>query len=75
MPQEDVFAEITTLEKKVSEARVPEELRDRAMDMLQRLLRMAKYGFYSQEYEQASRYIDWICHLPWQKSNVPNSDL
>jgi ATP-dependent Lon protease len=75
MPQEDVFAEIITLEKKVGEARVPTELKERAMDMLQRLTRMAKYGFYSQEYEQASRYIDWIINLPWDKRSEDILDL
>jgi ATP-dependent Lon protease len=75
MPQEDVFAEIVSLEKKVGKARIPEELKERAMDMLQRLTRMAKYGFYSQEYEQASRYIDWIINLPWNKRSEDVLDL
>jgi ATP-dependent Lon protease len=36
---------------------------------------MAKFGGYSAEYEQVSRYIDWITSLPWSKRSQDILDL
>lgn len=60
-----VFVEIDRLRARLEQAEMPDELRERAFGMLDRLQRMAEYGFYSQEFEQVARYIDWIVNLPW----------
>ncbi len=70
-----LFKEIEQLDKKVSEATLPPELKSRAERMIERLNRMAKLGGYSAEYESISRYVDWIVSLPWDKSSKEVLDL
>lgn len=70
-----LFEEISQLNKKVSEATLPPELKSRAERMIERLNRMAKFGGYSAEYETISRYVDWIVSLPWDKSSEELLDL
>jgi len=70
-----LFKEIEQLDKKVKEATLPPELRNRAERMIERLNRMAKLGGYSAEYESISRYVDWIVSLPWDKSSKEVLDL
>jgi ATP-dependent Lon protease len=72
---EFLFEEISQLNKKVSEATLPPELKSRAEGMVERLNRMAKFGGYSAEYETISRYVDWIVSLPWDKSSKEILDL
>jgi len=69
MPKEpaDLIKEAVELEKKINSVVLPPELKEKALAMLRRLTRMAKYGEYSAEYERAAYYIDWITSLPWDK--------
>ena len=71
----DIFKEVKKLEEILKNSTVPDELKERTTGMLERLVRMAKYGFYSQEFEQTSRYIDWITNLPWNKRAEDVLDL
>lgn len=71
----DIFQEVSKLEEILEQSTVPQELKERTHGMLERLGRMAKYGFYSQEFEQVNRYIDWITNLPWDKRVDDNLDL
>lgn len=54
---------------------MPEELKEKALAMVARLGRMTKLGEYSSEYESLTRYIDWICSLPWEKRSADILDL
>jgi len=63
----DYLSETGLLEKQVREADLPEDLREKALQMTARLGRMLQYGTYAQEFEQVAHYIDWIVHLPWQR--------
>lgn len=72
---EFLFEEISQLNRKVSEATLPPELKSRVERMVERLNRMAKFGGYSAEYESVSRYIDWVVSLPWNKSSAEILDL
>ncbi len=63
----DIFKEVEDLEAVLEKSSAPQDLKERVVGMLGRLSRMAKYGFYSQEFEQVNRYIDWITNLPWSK--------
>ena len=62
----EFFQEVELLRQQLQSAALPERLLKRAEAMLDRLKLMAKFGFYSQEFEQISRYVDWITALPWQ---------
>ena len=70
-----LFSEILALEEKVKKALLPPDLREKALNLLQRLTRMVKFGGYSSEYEQVSHYIEWITNLPWDKRSDDILDL
>ena len=49
---DDLFAEVEQMRLKVDSAKIPQELKEKIVEMLIRLKRMAKYGGYSEEYEK-----------------------
>lgn len=69
------IVEIEILAKNVKKAAMPEGLREKALKMISRLRRMAKFGSYSGEYELIEKYIDWIIGIPWDKYTKDNLDL
>lgn len=68
-------AEIESLEAKVLGANLPQELKTKSLNMLNRLKRLAKYGYFSKEFEPVEKYIGWITRIPWNKSTEDNLDL
>lgn len=74
-PDNILFEEIKQLEDKTSTAPIPEGLKEKILQMLRRLVRMAKFGGYSEEYEKVSHYIDWVLNLPWQVKTEDVLDL
>lgn len=54
------------LRSRVESAEVPEGMKDKCLSMIERISRMAKFGTYSIEYENTSRYIDIVLSIPWQ---------
>lgn len=75
MPAQDLSAELSKVEEKIYQSQLPEELRQKTLEMVSRLGRMAKFGGDSLEYEHLSHYIDWICSLPWGKRSADVLDL
>lgn len=69
----DFIAEISELESKLVNSRVPVTLKEDAMRNISRLKRMAKWGNYSSEFETVDKYVDWITRIPW--GNVSNDNL
>ncbi|HXK52472.1 AAA family ATPase [Candidatus Nomurabacteria bacterium] len=70
------FAELRTLSSLVNDTRdIPEDLKDRLNQMLDRLDRMAKLGHYAQEFDTLSRYIETIAEIPWGEKTKDNLDL
>ena len=67
--------EILQLEKELSEAQLPEDLFKKTKTMVSRLRRVAKYGYFSREYEPIAKYVSWICQIPWENYSVDNLDL
>ena len=53
--------EILQLEKELSEAQLPKDLLEKTKTMVSRLRRVAKYGYFSREYEPIAKYVSWIC--------------
>lgn len=75
MNDSQLTQELLVLQKKITEADVPEELRIKITDLLSRLSRESKYGNYSHDYEQAADYISWVISLPWNSYTQDNLDL
>ncbi len=73
--EDSLSQEINQLEEKVSSALIPEGLKEKALQMVVRLQKTAKFGGYSEEYEKISHYISWILSLPWQKKTEDILDL
>ncbi len=46
---------------------LPPELKEKATSMIERLERMFSQGFYSEEFEKVTHYIDWVIKVPWTK--------
>ncbi len=54
---------------------MPEDLKVRVVQMLQRLERMANLGHYASEFDTLARYIETISDLPWNKRTNDILDL
>jgi len=70
-----LLSEVNDLEKKINAINLPPELKEKSLQMIQRLGRMARFGEYSTEYEKTSHYLDWISGLPWTTRSQDALDL
>lgn len=70
MPDTTQFADIDFLEKKLQNAQLPPELKQKATAQIERLVRLAQNQGFSQEYDSTSRYVDWIISVPWGKRSL-----
>lgn len=68
-------AELTKLKTLIDGAKLPEELKGKADEMLARLTRMVDTGVYSAEYDRSAHYIQWITSLPWGAYTADNLDI
>jgi ATP-dependent Lon protease len=74
--QDYLFEELKTLNKKVEGAKgLPEELKERLLEMIERLNRMANIGHYATEFDTLSRYIEIITSIPWVTETEDKLDL
>ncbi len=73
--QTDFADELVKLKAKVDATKLPEDLKDKAIEMLGRLNRMINTGVYSAEYDRISHYIDWITSIPWGETTTDKLDI
>lgn len=73
--QTDFAEELVKLKAKVDATKLPEDLKDKATEMLSRLNRMINTGVYSAEYDRISHYIDWITSIPWGETTTDKLDI
>jgi len=74
--KEYLFEELKTLSKKIRDTDgLPEDLRNRLNEMVERLDRMANLGHYATEFDTLSRYIEVITSIPWVKMTKDKMDL
>ena len=59
--------DLDALTQKLQAVELPPELKLKAEDMIARLERMSSQGFYSEEFEKVTHYVDWIIKVPWTK--------
>ena len=67
--------EIQLLENQLDSSGLPDDLKTKTKTMVSRLKRVAKYGYFSREYEPIAKYVSWICQIPWGKYTEDNLDL
>lgn len=71
-----LFEELKTLDKKVESTKgLPEDLKERLLEMIERLNRMAKLGHYATEFDTLSRYIEVVTSIPWVAETKDRLDL
>lgn len=73
--EELLMEDIRELEARIEKAKLPQGLREKIEKMMKRMVRMAKFGNYSGDYEQISKYIEWIASVPWLKFSQDNLDI
>jgi ATP-dependent Lon protease len=69
---DDAEEELDELEKRIAEAKLPEEAAEVAKKQLKRLRGM---NAASPEYPMVRTYLDWILDLPWTMESEDNLDL
>ena len=70
------LSEIDKLTQKLQGSQLPAELLEKAQTMILRVERIAKLGGnYASEFDNTSRYIDWITSLPWTSRSVDTLDI
>jgi ATP-dependent Lon protease len=67
--------ELTELEQKVAGSTMPGELKFKIERMMRHLYRAAQSQQYAEEFERASKYIDWASRVPWESKSVDQLDL
>lgn len=70
-----IIEEIRKLEQKIQKTELPVELKEKVLEMVDRLTRLGKIAEYTNEYENTTRYIDWITSLPWTRESKDILDL
>ena len=71
-----VFDELKIIENKINSCQgLPQDLREKALQMLQRVNRMAKLGSYSSEFEILAKYVDVIVQIPWVARTEDKLDI
>jgi len=75
LPELDVSFEISALQKKVVEASIPVDLREKLNGMIIRLIKMSQKGNFSQEFEPVSEYINWVLKIPFGKYTEDDNDI
>jgi ATP-dependent Lon protease len=67
--------DIRYLEERLRSSHCPPELLEEIERRISRMVKTAQYGGFSSEYENVSKYIDWVAKLPWEKYTVDNISL
>ncbi len=73
--KEEVLVEIKELEEKIASVTLPADLKERLNASIERLKLAFRFENYSRNFDEISRYIDWICSLPWVKQTDDILDL
>ncbi|OGY23007.1 MAG: hypothetical protein A2172_03175 [Candidatus Woykebacteria bacterium RBG_13_40_15] len=60
---------------KVVASGLPPDLKEETKETLTRLNRAMEHSFYQTEFEQTTKYIDWLLQLPWNRRTKDNLDL
>lgn len=73
-PQNDL-KEIDNLTQQVNGAQLPQELKDKALQQIERITMTLRFGGSLTQLDIAQKYIDWITHLPWSTSTQENLNI
>lgn len=72
---DESIAEVLALKNTLLNSGLPIELKNDALTNIERLERIARKGVYSAEFENVSKYIEWITRIPWNTVSQDNFDI
>ena len=75
MSKDYLSEELISLNKKVGNAKLPSDLQERVLQMLDRLNRITQSNAYSSEFDVISNYINWLTQIPWHNKTTDNLSL
>lgn len=75
MPKDYLLEELKSLNKKVEKAKLPPDLHERVLQMLDRLSRITQSNIYSSEFDTISNYVNWLTQIPWHNKTSDNLSL
>lgn len=67
--------DINNLRTQIQSSQMPDELKEKALGLTNRLAKLVKYGNFSKEFEPIEQYIFWLNRLPWGKYTTDILDL
>jgi len=67
--------EIKDLLGQVQNSHLPPNLKTEILETLNRLNRAMQHSFYQAEFEQTTKYVEWLLAIPWNKRSKDNLDL
>ena len=73
--EESLASEIERILSQVETSPLPVGLKEEVKEILHRLNRAMQHSFYQAEFEQTTKYIEWLLALPWNKRSRDNLDL
>ena len=71
----NLASQTNKLLEKVKNSAIPLDLKENVNELLLNINRAIEFGTYTIEYEQTSKYVDWLVSLPWDKVSKDNYDL
>lgn len=67
--------DILFLQQKLRSSNCPDDLRSDIERRLARIIKTAQFGGFSNDFENLSKYVDWVSKIPWGKYTVDNLSL
>ena len=78
MPQlqgDSVAPEVDQLMLRIQQAQLPDELKEKAVQQINRINLTLKYGGSLSQLDITAKYVDWITTLPWTQKTEDNLDI
>lgn len=75
MDNQNALSEIEKLNKQLQTAHLPANLHDKAVQQIERINLALKYGGNLSQLDITTKYIDWICNLPWETKTEDILDI
>mgnify|MGYP005842379483 CR=1 FL=1 len=67
--------DILFLQQKLRSSNCPDDLKNDIERKLSRIIKTAQFGGFSTDFENLSKYVDWVARVPWNKYTVDNLSL
>jgi len=74
-PDESLLSEVAGILTKVNTSNLPINLKEDVKEILIRLNRSMRHSFYQAEFEQTTKYVEWLLALPWSQRSKDKLDL